>query len=138
MRAAGRGFPPVSEQERERKLLYMQQEALGLNRRDHLSIKDFRERKAQFVPLAQITRRVDEAGSEENRLAAQPEVRRQLTAWATAYEGLEDDGTADQDLRDVNEGKPMDMSGVYLPLKVLCYTLQTISPFVKPGTCPLL
>ncbi len=99
----------VSEQERNDNMILMQLEALRQGRRDHISTRDFKERKAEYVPLRCITRRVDQAGTEEN-LAAQGKARKQLTAWNTAYLDLQDDGTAEQALKDVNEGKSIILS----------------------------
>ncbi|KAL6714923.1 hypothetical protein ACLMJK_007183 [Lecanora helva] len=98
------GVPALSSAELEANAQQAQLEALGLNRRNVLSTREFKEKRAEFVPLGGIQRRVDEAGTEENRLAAQSGVRQQLTAWSAAWQDLKDDGTNDEGLQDVNEG----------------------------------
>ena len=96
---------PISAEEAEKNAIMMQMEALGLERRDQISTKDFKEKRLEFVPLSHIQRRVDEAGTEENRLAAGSAARTHLAAWNTVHQSLREDGAVDQNLRDVNEGK---------------------------------
>lgn len=88
----------------ERSLGFDQIEALGLVRISKLKSTEFKEHKRDYIPTAYLSRRVDEAGTEENRLA-QGDARDKLTAWSTAYADLQDDGTADDVLLDINEGK---------------------------------
>ena len=94
---------PISDEELAENARMMQMEALGFSRREKISTREFKEKRLEFVPLAHIQRRVDEAGTEENRAASG--VRSNLTAWSTAHRTLRGDGTADEDLRDVNEGE---------------------------------
>lgn len=98
--AASQTLPP---QQLDANARYMQREALKLERREHITTKESKERRADYVPLDSIKRRVDQAGTEEN-LAARGENRVKLKGWTTAWKDLEDDGTADQSLNTVNEG----------------------------------
>lgn len=99
--------PPLSAADEDEalqaRLLFMQMEALGVHRREHITTAEFRDRAVDYTPSAYINRRVDESGTKENR-AAQGESRAKLKAWNTAWEDLHDDGTVTQDLRDINEG----------------------------------
>jgi len=90
-------------EERQRTSELMQFEALGMIRIEKFKTSDFKENKMAYVPSAHISRRVDEAGTEENR-AAQGQGRQRMNAWNTAWTALQDDGTVTEDSRNVNEG----------------------------------
>ena len=91
-----------SQQELLDNALFMQREAIATNRKNRFLTTDYKENKF-FKPVHQISRRVDQAGTEEN-LAARGGAMKALTAWNAAYKDLEDDGTAEPDLGKVNEG----------------------------------
>ena len=113
----------IAEKEREENMLFVQLEALAKDRRDHLSTRDFKERRAEFVPSRNIVRRVDQAGTDENR-SIQGEARKHLTAWNSVYKDLQDDGTADLDLGDVNEGELtiLHQPPQFCPTSIFCAT----------------
>ena len=82
----------------------MQMEALSKSRRERITTTDTRERKAEFVPLGMIQRRVDRDGTEEN-LTTRGKVRTQLAAWSTAWENLYEEDPETPALKDINEGE---------------------------------
>ena len=65
----------------------------------YITLRSFPEEKREYVPSTSIRRRVDVAGTKENR-AIQGDVKSKLAAWGTAWTSLQDDGTADEDLGD--------------------------------------
>ena len=95
---------------------------LGSGRRERITTTDFKENIRAFVPTAEIqpTRLVNISGTEENRIArsAASQLNRWNSKWTltlcfptyidssllAAYRSLKDDGTAEEDLREVNEG----------------------------------
>ncbi len=95
---------PQPEEKHQRTLELMQIEALNPLRIEGLKTSEFSEKRRDYVPSAYIQRRMDEDGTEENR-AAQGEGRPRLAAWNTAWTSLQGDGTATEDLTDVNEGR---------------------------------
>lgn len=98
------GVTPVRmEEEHQRTLELMQLEALQ-PLRESVRTSEHKEEKRNYVPSAYIQRRMDEDGTEENR-AAKGEGRQKLASWNSAWTALQDDGTAIEELRDVNEGR---------------------------------
>ena len=103
-------------------LAYEMMADLGTGRRERISTADFKENIRAFVPAAEIedSRKANVAGTEENRIARK--AAPQLQAWNSectlthflksaidssflaAYKSLKDDGTAEENLREVNEG----------------------------------
>ena len=49
--------PSVMDEVRQKTLIDMQMEALGLSRRDFLSTRDFKENRGTFVPVAELESR---------------------------------------------------------------------------------
>ena len=94
----------LSPEELNANAVRMQREALRLERRENITTKEAKDRRADYVPLDLINRRVDQAGTEEN-LAARGSNRGKLIGWTTVFEDLQDDGTADPSFTVVNEGK---------------------------------
>ena len=107
----------VEDQAKEDTLKAMQMEALGLQRRDHLSTTDFKENKASYIPTKQLESqrivnksrigkgeksKLDGWNSKTIKYATLP--IRMLTMSQDAWTGLQDDGTDAQNLQAVNEG----------------------------------
>ena len=138
------GTPPdgLSEERRQGNMVRMQMEALSRSHRERITTNDTRERKAEFVPLGLIQRRVYQEGTEENS-AAQGKARTQLAAWSTAWKNLQDDDTETRSLKEINEGEPTSCTVLMIlvvsggPSTFLCLLILRIphllrSQFIMP------